>query len=212
LRHANGCVVLQIPAGRQKNGRDQTIPTIPAFAAPLEETPEVQRTGFVFSPARERGEGRYADVKRVGRIITAIGREAGVTVNANGKPASAHDLRRSFGQRLADAGVPMRELQSIMRHARFETTEKYYLKHNAADQAKRLADRLVGYTSADRTQLSGECESSQVIGRKEGGRGDLNPRPLDPQNTFPPPLSALGTPIVETAYDESEALCKACKS
>jgi len=160
LRHSNGCIVLQIPADLQKNGRDQTIPTIPAFAALLAEIPEDQRTGFVFCPGRERGEGRYTDVKRVGRIITAIGKAAGVSVNSEGKPASAHDLRRSFSQRLADAGVPLRELQSIMRHSRVETTERYYLKHNAAEQAKRLAERLNGYALADRTQVSAEAEST----------------------------------------------------
>ena len=70
------------------------------------------------------------------------------------KPASAHDLRRSFGQRLADAGVLPRDLQSIMRHQHFSTTERYYLTHRAADQAERIAQVLtkVGYADANRTQ------------------------------------------------------------
>jgi integrase len=118
---------------------------------------------------RDRGEGRYKDIKRVGRAITAIGREAGATVNSKGKPASAHDLRRSFGERLADAGVPPRELQSIMRHSRLETTERYYLRHNAAEQGKRLAAQLSGYANGNRTQISEDRQSSQVIGQQEGG-------------------------------------------
>ncbi len=133
------------------------------MAVLLEETPEDQRTKFLFNPGRERGEGRYQDVKRVGKIITAIGKGSGVVVNTKGKPASAHDLRRSFGQRLADAGVPPWELQSIMRHSRLETTERYYLKHDAADQAKRLAERLVGYANEDRTQNSEKAESTEVV-------------------------------------------------
>jgi integrase len=116
-----------------------------------------------------RGTGRYRDVKRVGRIITAIGKAAGIVVNGEGKSASAHDLRRSFGQRLADAGIPPRDLQSIMRHSRLETTQRYYLKHNAADQSKRIAERLVGYGQANRTQLSEESQMTSVIAGKEGG-------------------------------------------
>ncbi len=79
-------------------------------------------------------------------------------MNSKGKPASVHDLRRSFGQRLADGAVPARELQSIMRHSRLETTEKYHLKHNAAAQAKQPSDRLVGYGEDERTQ---DCEASE---------------------------------------------------
>jgi integrase len=50
-----------------------------------------------------------------------------------------HDLRRSFGQRLADAGVPPRDLQAIMRHSSITTTERYYLRHRVADTAERIA-------------------------------------------------------------------------
>jgi integrase len=63
-------------------------------------------------------------------------------VNGKGKPASAHDLRRSFGQRLADAGVPPRDLQVVMRHASMATTEAYYLTTRVQDVAERLAVRL----------------------------------------------------------------------
>jgi len=42
--------------------------------------------------------------KHVGRVITAIGKAAGVIVTDSGKAASAHDLRRSFGQ-----SMPMRD-------------------------------------------------------------------------------------------------------
>ena len=101
----------------------------------------------------------------------------------NGKPASAHDLRRSFGQQLADASVPPRELQSIMRHSRLETTERYYLKHNAAEQSKRLADRLGGYGKEERTQVLERRNRRKSLISKEGGRGDLNPRHLDPQSS-----------------------------
>ena len=72
--------------------------------------------------------------------MSKIGKAAGVIVNkAEGKFASAHDLRRTFGQELADAGLPPRDLQAIMRHANLATTEKYYLRHRAVEQAERIA-------------------------------------------------------------------------
>jgi integrase len=153
LRHRSGHVVLQIPAARQKSKRDQTVPTIPDFARLLDEVPVEQRSGYVFNPQKRRGAGRYSDPKDVGRVITAIGKQAGVYVNET-KPASAHDLRRSFGQRLADAGVSPRDLQAIMRHREFSTTQRFYLKDEAADQAERISRVWTnnGYGGASRTQ------------------------------------------------------------
>jgi hypothetical protein len=45
---------------------------------------------------------------------------------------------------MADAGIPPRDLQAIMRHASLATTEKYYLRHRASEQADRIASYLDG--------------------------------------------------------------------
>lgn len=161
FRHRSGYVVLEIPAAAQKSKADNTIPTIPEFAALLEEVPAELRTGFVFSPRKLHGNGRYNDPRQAGRVITAIGKAAGVLVNES-KPASAHDLRRSFGQRLADAGVTIRDLQAIMRHRHFGTTERYYLKQNAAEQAQRISEKL-GYATPNRTQQSDVAETTEPV-------------------------------------------------
>ena len=126
-------MVLQIPARKQKNRKDQTIPTIPDFAKLLASVPIDNRTGWIFEPQKLRGAGRFTSMRQVGRVITKIGKAAQVSVNDEGKPASAHDLRRSFGQRLADAGMAPTDLQTIMRHSTFATTKKYYLKANAIE-------------------------------------------------------------------------------
>ncbi|MCA9233806.1 MAG: site-specific integrase, partial [Planctomycetales bacterium] len=73
------------------------------------------------------------------RVVSDIGKRAGVVVSGSGKTASAHDLRRSFGQRMADAGVPVRLLQAMMRHRSFTTTEQYYLRDKVQQQADQLA-------------------------------------------------------------------------
>lgn len=76
----------------QKSGRDELLPMTPDAAEFFAATPEADRTGPVFSLGQTE--------KRICRIVSAIGRAAGVVVDkASGKFASAHDLRRSFSAR-----------------------------------------------------------------------------------------------------------------
>jgi integrase len=75
---------------------------------------------------------------RAGRVISEIGKKANVLVNkADGKFASAHDLRRSFGTRWA-ARVKPATLQLLMRHKSIETTMKYYVCQDSDDVADEL--------------------------------------------------------------------------
>jgi integrase len=55
----------------------------------------------------------------------------------DGKFASAHDLRRSFGTRWA-ARVKPATLQLLMRHKSIETTMKYYVCQDSDDVADEL--------------------------------------------------------------------------
>lgn len=84
--------------------------------------------------------------KRVGRIVSRIGQRAGVIVNkADGKFASTHDLRRSFGTRWAPRVKPA-TLQLLMRHQSIDTTLKYYVSQDADD----VVDELwAGYGAPD---------------------------------------------------------------
>lgn len=135
-----GRPVLLIPGGRQKNRKRQEVAILDSFVALLDE--HETRTGYVFHPVKRNGrKGRPAH-QQVARTIAAIGKWAGVVVNDKGKTATAHDLRRSFGQRLADAGVHPRDLQKIMRHASFSTTEAYYLRDDVQDTGDRINAKL----------------------------------------------------------------------
>ena len=70
--------------------------------------------------------------------MSKIGEAAGVIVNkAEGKFASAHDLRRSFGTRWARRVMPA-VLQRLMRHAAIETTLRYYVDLDADELAADL--------------------------------------------------------------------------
>lgn len=96
-----------------------------------------------------RGERLTAE--RVGKIVSTIGEEAGIVVDdgdpKTGRPqkyASTHDLRRTFAQRLADAGLPPELTQKMMRHADIKTTERYYLTQKVQRDAERIRDILGG--------------------------------------------------------------------
>jgi integrase len=70
---------------------------------------------------------RYKDVKK---SFSAACREAGIT------NFMFHDLRHTFGTRLADAGVDVLKIKELMRHVSIVTTMRYI---HATDQGKRGA-------------------------------------------------------------------------
>jgi hypothetical protein len=75
---------------------------------------------------------------RVGELVVKIGRRAGVVVNkADGKFASAHDLRRAFGTRWSRRVMPA-VLRRLMRHSSIQTTMGYYVDLDSADVADQL--------------------------------------------------------------------------
>jgi hypothetical protein len=96
--------MLHIPAELEKGHQDRLLPITPEFAEFLLATPEADRTGRVFDPKAKRVKGPSLQPHRVGELVSAIGKAANVKVNTNPKTgkvkfASAHDLRRSFGER-----------------------------------------------------------------------------------------------------------------
>jgi len=125
--------MLRIPAAMEKGNQDRMLPMAPEFAEFLMRTPEAERTGRVFKLAMTRN--------RASRVVSAIGKAAGVKVNTDAagkaKFASAHDLRRSFGERWATRVMPQ-VLMELMRHESIETTMRYYVGRNA----QRTADAL----------------------------------------------------------------------
>jgi integrase len=147
--------VLEIPASMQKNNTDESIPLMPWLEAMLLKTPLEKRTGWIFEPeslqlklGRKPGKHRPA-TEWVGRIISRIGKAADVIVEVpnarTGKPtkyATAHDLRRSCGERLRNAGIPPLVICRVMRHSSWETTQKHYAPGNIQKDAEVLRDTL----------------------------------------------------------------------
>lgn len=150
-----------IPGDKQKNGEDQLLPMAPEFADLLRETPADERTGRVFTLG-VRWPKVGPGLMDVSRLIVGMGKKAGVVVNPKPKKfASAHDLRRSFGERWSQIVMPP-VLQQMMRHADIHTTMKYYVgqdsKRAAAEIYAALAKRNSVPTS---TSTSTKAKSSE---------------------------------------------------
>ena len=140
--------MLHIPAEYQKKHEDQLMPLVPEFVEFLLETPSLDRTGPVFNPLPLRANAPRLQPHRVGELASAIGKAAGVKVftdpiTAKVKYASAHDLRRSFGDRWKTKVMP-HVLKELMRHKNIETTNRYYITENAASTAQLLWDQQAG--------------------------------------------------------------------
>lgn len=131
--------MLMIPADAEKGNKDRLLPITPDFARFLQETPVEQRTGRVFQVLTKTGRPT-TNVPTIGKRIADIGTEAGVKVkddNGKLKFASAHDLRRAFGQRWSRKVMPA-VLMELMRHDSINTTMKFYV----GTQAECIADQL----------------------------------------------------------------------
>jgi integrase len=128
--------MLRIPAELEKGHKERLLPMSPEFARLLETVPEGQRTGPVFKLGRMDGKPGLATKDRVSKIVTKIGAKAKVRVDAR-KTASAHDLRRAFGERWAAKLMPA-QLMELMRHESIDTTLSYYVGRNAERTAAML--------------------------------------------------------------------------
>ena len=101
----------------------------PAFARLVQETPVHLRTGNVFKFLSEYG-GNLGQAT-VEKVIASFVREANIAVGST-KTATAHDLRRSFGNRWALKVMPQ-VLQQMMRHSDIQTTMRFYVDLKASD-------------------------------------------------------------------------------
>lgn len=105
----------------------RTIPLSPVAVAALARcVPGATREGFVFRTAT----GAPMMERNVQRALTdVILRKAGLP------HFSLHDLRRTFGSTLANAGVPVHVLQALMGHETSATTLGHYTNAFGADLA-----------------------------------------------------------------------------
>ena len=152
-----------IPGDKQKSGQDQLLPVAPEFAEMLLAVPQDERTGSVFRLG-ERNDGRTPLMWYVSRTVGEIGELAGVIVNQSPKKfASAHDFRRSFGERWSSRVMPA-ILQQMMRHADISTTMKFYVGQNAQRAA---ADIYAAFAAKKVESCNTSRNTSEIAASKE---------------------------------------------
>lgn len=142
--------LFRISAEADKGGKSRLFPIAPEFREMLDSIPEDDRTGFVFNPKLQILK-RRPDSKYMGRVITRIGKKAGVKVSKDGKPASAHDLRRAFGERWSRELRPQ-DLKEAMRHATINTTLAFYV----GDNPEKTSEAMELARPTNKTTNSGE--------------------------------------------------------
>lgn len=143
--------ILEIPATMQKNDTEESIPLLPGFSGLLQRVPVDQRTGWIFNPSQPalKGGGRRIasrpQAEWVGKVISRIGKASGIIVEQEdertGRPkkfVTAHDLRRSCGERLREAGVPPLVICRVMRHTSWDTTRRHYAPGDIQSDAEVL--------------------------------------------------------------------------
>ena len=137
----SGRPTLLVPADLEKGHADRILPLAPEVALFLLETPPEQRKGPVFRLTRRIGETERLGARQVSKIVSEIGKAADIIVRVDAKNpdkkkyASAHDLRRAFGERWAARIMPA-QLKELMRHESIETTLRYYVGTNAGRTAE----------------------------------------------------------------------------
>lgn len=120
----------------EKGRQDRLLPITPDFVELLRSVDQLGRAGRVFRlPLLFGGRKRVitTNEKTVSRKVSAIFKAAGVITAKTAKGpqyATAHDLRRSFGERWAMKVRPV-VLKELMRHQSLETTMKYYVGESA---------------------------------------------------------------------------------
>lgn len=128
--------MMRIVAEHEKGHKDRLLPIVPEFAEFLQEVPKDQRTGPVFNPLSGWGKRNKMTPMAISKKVAKIGRKANVAVSDD-KFASAHDLRRSFGERWSQLIMPQ-ALMQLMRHESMETTLKFYVGRNAEKAAEAI--------------------------------------------------------------------------
>ncbi len=175
--------MLRIPGEHQKNHQDQLCPVAPEFAEFLEATPEADKRGRVFPIPGQTG-GAQVTQGRVGQILSRAGKLAGVKVyvhptTGKAKTASAHDLRRSFGERWSTRVVPQ-VLMALMRHESIQTTMRFYVGRNAQTTADAVWSAYAAKNGTRGTVLG----TVEPVATAEG-REEIDAKPY--ANSYTPP-------------------------
>ena len=150
---------LHIAASGHKGGREQQLPILPPLASLLRQVPNQQRTAFVFNPKSKQG-GTVRNVSGASALICEIGEAAGIVTGerlqrekgkVTGKVpryAGAHDLKRTFVERLLAKGFHPAKIAQLAQHRTFDVTQHHYAGHDV----RQLSEYAQGLFEAAETE------------------------------------------------------------
>ena len=125
-----------------KNGRSAVVPL-------RGDMPTLLRRWRAESDPGDAAAFKTPSDYNFGRMIRADLEAADIPYrNAAGEVADFYSLRHSFGTALAEAGVQVKELQELMRHASIQTTMKFYI-HVSDERKVEAIDRLPDLSGND---------------------------------------------------------------
>jgi len=128
----------RIQAEAEKGNQDRITPMAPEFEQLLRKVKN--QKGRVFQPVTKWTRGVIPRIDTTGRLVKRIATKANVISDTDkGSYATAHDLRRSFGERWAQLILPQ-QLMELMRHTDIKTTLAYYVGKNAKTTTNALWD------------------------------------------------------------------------
>lgn len=122
--------VIKFLAEGQKANRDEIAPVTPHFDKLVSAG---TGTGKVFNPTHY---GERVNVFGLSKRISKLFAVANIEVE-DGKTATAHDLRRTFGLFWSTRLKPI-QLKTLMRHSTIETTLKYYVDLPTTDVSEAI--------------------------------------------------------------------------
>ncbi|TNF09388.1 MAG: site-specific integrase [Gammaproteobacteria bacterium] len=103
----------------------------------------------------------------------------GAHKRCNVEGATIHTMRHTFASWMVQHGVPLREVQDLMRHASITETEKY--AHLAPKTEVHYLHSVVYRPGQGLEVIDNVLQNQVLAGRKWSGRPDLNRRPPHPQ-------------------------------
>jgi integrase len=153
----------QIHVRRGKGSKERFVPMAREVAVAAREQLEANKMGCPGTPKQSPRQWKQLEA---GYVFTTTNRTVLKVWEDSAELAgiphfTSHDLRRTFGTRCADAGVPMKKLQTWMGHTDISITAQFYVHLNSDGDAQ-LMERML-QQSREATKADGQDATGDVI-------------------------------------------------